>query len=43
MKYRKGLKGYSQIRCYGIAFFEKTALAVLLEIKNEIEVTADAT
>ena len=30
-KYISGLKGYTQIICYGVSFFEKTALAKLLE------------
>ena len=29
-QYAKGLKGYKQIRCYGVAFFEKSALVKLL-------------
>lgn len=30
-EYARGLKGYTQIICYGMSFFEKTALARLLE------------
>ncbi len=29
-QYAKGLKGYKQIRCYGVAFFEKSALVKML-------------
>ena len=29
-KYARGLKSYMQIRCYGIAFFEKSALVKIL-------------
>jgi len=29
-QYAKGLKGYKQIRCYGVAFFEKSALVKAL-------------
>lgn len=31
-KYMKGLKGYRHILCYGISFFEKTALAKSLDM-----------
>lgn len=33
-KYIKGLKGYRQILCYGISFFEKTALVRLLDMEE---------
>jgi hypothetical protein len=33
-KYIKGLKGYTTIKCYGIAFFEKMALAKLLDMSE---------
>ena len=29
-QYAKGLKGYKQIKCYGVAFFEKSALVKML-------------
>ena len=31
-QYIKGLSGFSKITCYGIAFFEKTALAKILDV-----------
>ena len=31
-RYFKGLAGYSQIRCYGIAFYQKTALVKELQL-----------
>lgn len=33
-QYIKGLKGYTKIVCYGISFFEKTAVAKLLDMEN---------
>lgn len=31
-KYIKGLRGYAKIICYGISFFEKTALAKVIDL-----------
>lgn len=33
-KYIKGLKGYTQVICYGMSFFEKTAMARLLDMEE---------
>lgn len=33
-KYVRGLKGFQKISCYGIAFYEKSALAKLLDISD---------
>lgn len=30
-QYAKGLKNYKEIRCYGVAFFEKSALVRMLK------------
>lgn len=34
-KYFKGLKGYTQIICYGMSFYEKTAMARLFDLEME--------
>lgn len=33
-KYVKGLRGYNEIICYGLSFFEKTAFAMLLDVEE---------
>lgn len=35
-KYIRGLKGFQKIRCYGIAFHEKSALAKLLDMSDVV-------
>lgn len=36
-KYMKSLRGYREVLCYGISFFQKTALAMLLEVDGTRE------